>query len=272
MFTRYLLPRILQSASMPRDFACRTLRTTGLPESQVEELVEPGLRDLLALGLEIGYCARPGEVDVRLSARSSDAGGLIARAAAIVRRQVGRHVFEEGDRELEEVLLALLRERHQTLAVAESCTGGHLADRLTNVPGASDAFLGGWITYANESKRHCLGVRPESIAAHGAVSEIVAREMAEGARQESGADYALAITGIAGPTGGTREKPVGTVFIALATPTKTIVLNPRNPWDRVTFKHVTTQQALELLRRTLAAYPEIPEQRKSSADLGMSAI
>jgi len=110
---------------------------------------------------------------------------------------------------------------------------------------------GGLVTYSNDAKQSLLGVRPETLAAHGAVSEPTAREMAEGARQRSGADYAIAVTGIAGPTGGTPDKPVGTVFIALAAPVNTKVLKPTNPYDRETFKFVTSQQALEMLRRSL---------------------
>jgi nicotinamide-nucleotide amidase len=251
MFTQQLLPRILQLSPLPHPFVCGILRTTGLPESRVEELVEPAMARFAAQGLEIGYCARPGEVDIRLSARGTGAAEVLRHALDVARVQVTRHVFEEGDRELEEVVISLLRERQRTLAVAESCTGGHLADRLTNVPGASDVFLGGWVTYSNAAKQQCLGVSPDTLEAHGAVSEPVAREMAEGARHRSGADYAIAITGIAGPSGGTPEKPVGTAFIALAMEAKTVLLNPRNPWDRVTFKQATSQQALELLRNSL---------------------
>ena len=146
-----------------------------------------------------------------------------------------------------------MTERRQTLALAESCTGGFIAHRLTNVPGASAVFQCGLVTYSNVAKQAFLGVRAETLAAHGAVSEAVVREMAEGARRHSGTDYALAVTGIAGPTGGTPEKPVGTVFIALATAQQTVVLNPVNPYDRETFKYVTSQQALELLRRAMLA-------------------
>jgi nicotinamide-nucleotide amidase len=149
------------------------------------------------------------------------------------------------------VVVKLLAERKQTLVLAESCTGGYVANRITDVPGASAVFLAGLVTYSNEAKQNLLGVRAETLAAHGAVSEPTVREMAEGARKHLGADYAIAITGIAGPSGGTPEKPVGTVFIGLATAKHTFVLNPINRFDRPTFKQVTCQQALELLRRNL---------------------
>ncbi len=122
---------------------------------------------------------------------------------------------------------------------------------MTDVPGASAVFLGGLVTYSNAAKQNLLGVRAETLAQHGAVSEPAAREMAQGARARLGADYAIAITGIAGPSGGSEDKPVGTVFIALATARHTFVLNPINRFDRETFKQVTCQQALELLRRHL---------------------
>jgi len=144
-----------------------------------------------------------------------------------------------------------LTEQRRTLAVAESCTGGRLASRITDVPGASAVFLGGFLTYANALKERLVGVSAELLAAHGAVSEPVARAMAEGARARTGADFALAVTGIAGPGGGTPDKPVGTVFIALAAAEGTEVRQFLNAFDRETFKHMSSQQALELLRQRL---------------------
>jgi len=138
--------------------------------------------------------------------------------------------------------------------VAESCTGGHITNRLTNVPGASAVLLAGYVTYANEAKTQQLGVRPETLGSQGAVSEAVAREMAEGARRVSGADWAMAVTGIAGPGGGSLEKPVGTVFIAWAGPAGTTSVRQQNVFDRETFKYLTAQQAMfGLLRRIRAS-------------------
>jgi len=251
MFTQQVVPLLRAKFPLPTPFVCRTLKTTGIGESLVEDKIAGPLKPLVEAGLEIGYCARVGEVDVRLVATGRDAAEKVKAAEQIVRTSIGHHVFGTEDDELEAVIVRLLTERKQTIAVAESCTGGRIADRLTNVPGASAVFRCGLVTYSNEAKMTFLGVRQETLAAHGAVSEAVAREMAEGARQRSGADYALSVTGIAGPGGGTVEKPVGTVFIALASATRTVVLNPMNPYDRETFKLVTSQQALELLRRTL---------------------
>ncbi len=149
---------------------------------------------------------------------------------------------------LETQIVRLLVERKQTLALAESCTGGYIAHRITNVPGASAIFTGGLVTYSNAAKERFLGVRGETLEKHGAVSEPVAREMAEGARRACGTNYAVAVTGIAGPGGGTADKPVGTVFMALASPEETRVWRRFNPGERLAFKQATSDQALgELL-------------------------
>ena len=243
-----LLGRVLPAEGV---FVCRTLRATGIGESLVEEKVAPLLEPLVGTGLDLGYCARPGQVDVRMSGRGSGAAALVARAEALVRQALGRFVYGTDDEELEQTLVALLTEHRQTLAVAESCTGGCIAHRLTNVPGASAVLLAGLVTYSNAAKQKFLGVRAETLAEHGAVSEAVARQMAEGARRETGADYALSVTGIAGPGGGSAAKPVGTVFVGLAGNFPTVVEQYSNPWDRETFKQVTAQQAMDLLRRKM---------------------
>jgi nicotinamide-nucleotide amidase len=250
-FTTHVLPLLRKEFPLSTDFVCLTLRTTGIGESVVEEEIAPHLKPFLAAGMELGYCAHYGEVDVRLVARGAHARKTVADAEAIVRQQLGKYIFGVDDDQLNAVVVKLLIERKQTLTLAESCTGGYVANRITDVPGASAVFLSGLVTYSNEAKQNLLGVRAETLAQHGAVSEPTVREMAEGARQRLGADYAIAITGIAGPSGGTPEKPVGTVFIALTTPKHTFVLNPINRFDRPTFKQVTCQQALELLRRNL---------------------
>ncbi len=251
MFTDQVLPLLRKESPLDGAFVCRTIRTTGMGESVVEERIATVLQPLTAVGLELGYCAHYGEVDVRLVARGSGAEKLAAEAEALVRERLGSHVFGVQDDQLNATVVRLLTERKETLALAESCTGGYVANSITDVPGASAIFLGGLVTYSNEAKQTLLGVRPETLAQHGAVSGATAREMAEGARNRLGADYAIAITGIAGPSGGSDAKPVGTVFIALATSRHTFVLNPVNRYDRPTFKQVTCQQALELLRRNL---------------------
>jgi nicotinamide-nucleotide amidase len=251
MFTNQVVPLLEKLFPKPPKFACKVLKTTGVGESVVEEKVEPLLSELFSKGLEIGYCARVGEVDVRLVACGENASHLVEEAEKIIRHKMGSFVFSDANENLETVIVRLLTERNQTLALAESCTGGFISNRITNVPGASAVFLAGLATYANVAKRGFLGVNGETLSTHGAVSEAVAREMAEGARNRVGSDFALSVTGIAGPSGGTPEKPVGTVFIGLARNGPTIVKQFRNNYDRETFKFTTSQQALDLLRREL---------------------
>ncbi|HKP04406.1 MAG TPA: CinA family nicotinamide mononucleotide deamidase-related protein [Chthoniobacterales bacterium] len=226
----------------------QVLRIAGMGESLVEEAV--GEQLLKLPGLELGYCARPGEMDLRLIGPPS----VIAQARQIVTEKLGPSIFSTDGSNLETVVVKMLTEQNRTLALVESCTGGYLAHRLTNVPGASAVLLAGYVTYSNEAKTGAVGVNPALIAEHGAVSRQVATAMAEGARKKSSADFALATTGIAGPSGGSDEKPVGTVFIALAAPDQPTKIQKRFfPDDRPTFKELTAQAALEMLRRALIA-------------------
>lgn len=252
MFDHQVVPLIRPFQPNAGAFHCLTLRTCGIGESMVEERLAPQLPAFFARGLEIGYCARTGEVDVRLTALGTEGAAVVREAEAMVRETLGNHLYGSGDDLLEAVVLELARNRGATLAIAESCTGGFVAHRLTNVPGASSVLWGGWVVYDNLAKQRLLGVRPETLAEHGAVSEACARELAEGALATSKATHALALTGIAGPSGGTPDKPVGTVFLALASAdAPTLVRRQLNPFDRETFKYVASQQALEMLRRRL---------------------
>ena len=250
MFDDAVVP-LLKREFAAENFVCRTLRSTGIGESRVQEMIEAGLEEFVKRGLGVGYCARPGAVDVRLTASGSGAEPLVRYGGAVVQTILGDHIYGSDDDEIENVVVRLLKEHKKTVALAESCTGGGIANRITNVPGASAVFLGGVVSYANSAKETLLGVSPEILQQHGAVSEPVAREMALGARAEFSSDFAVAVTGIAGPDGGTPEKPVGTVFIALASAEGVEVERLLNPWDRVTFKDVTATQTLERLRRRL---------------------
>jgi len=190
-------------------------------------------------------------VDVRLTAGGVAAPELVRAGEAITRQVFGPAIFGQDDEEIGQVVVHRLLKLKQTLALAESCTGGNIANRVTDVPGASEIFLGGVVSYSHAAKEKFLGVRPETLAAYGAVSEAVAREMALGARAAFGADYALAVTGLAGPGGGTPTTPVGTVFIALATANGVEARKFLNVWDRLTFKEVTGTQALAWLLNEL---------------------
>lgn len=253
MFTDQVVPLLRREFPLEAPFVCRTLRTSGIAESLVQEKIQTPLTALVAAGLEVGYCARVGQVDIRLSAQQVEGEKMVREAEAIVRGIFKTEIYGVDDDEMETVVVGLLTRRKQTLAIAESCTGGGIAYRVTNVPGASAIFLGGFVAYSNEMKQKFLGVGAETLAAQGAVSEAVAREMAEGARSQTGADFALAVTGIAGPGGATKDKPVGTVFIALAAASGTVVEHRINSYERETFKQLTAQQALEMLRLRLVS-------------------
>jgi nicotinamide-nucleotide amidase len=246
MFEEQVLPLLRKHLSQQPGFHCRTFKVAGLAESIVEEKIAPALADLR--DIELGYCAKMGEIEVRIITSSA---ALADEPERRIRIALGEHIFGTGEDRLEEVVVKMLTTAHKTISVAESCTGGMIANRITNVSGSSAVFLNGWVTYSNASKVRDLGVSEQTLTKFGAVSEEVAREMAEGARQRSGSDFALSATGIAGPTGGTPEKPVGLVFIGLASPQRTIVQRHQFALDRETFKFFASQLALDLLRRQL---------------------
>lgn len=245
----YVLPKLRSVLPPSSQRERRIYRLTGIGESQVEERIGKKLEERGEF--EVGYCARPSEVDFRLVGPAD----ALAKVEPEIRAVLGEWIYSDGDT-LETAIVRLLRDKKLTLTVAESCTGGSLSGRITDVSGASETFLAGYITYANEAKENTLGVPADLLAAHGAVSEPVAAAMAEGARRVSGADFALSTTGIAGPGGGTESKPVGTVYIGLASAGyPTVVRRCYFPLDRITFKHMATSAALDLLRRQVLGLP-----------------
>ena len=245
MFRDHAMSILRSIVKEPPPVERRFYKIAVMGESVIEEKI--GKKILAIPGVELGYCARPGEVDVRII------GGRAAldQADQIICAELGDVIFTDSDKTLEEVLVKLLTEKKQTLAIAESCTGGLLANRITNVPGSSAVLLAGYVCYANEAKIDILGVDPKLIEQHGAVSEEVARAMAEGARQRARSTYALATTGVAGPDGGSEEKPVGTVYVALGNGQETKIRKLFFPSDRETFKQLVAQVAFEMLRRKL---------------------
>jgi competence/damage-inducible protein CinA-like protein len=245
MFQIYATP-IIRDLVGHSDLRALVFRTSGIGESAIQELVGADLDGVP--GVEVGYCASVGAVDLRIIGT----GSAVEQGAKIIQNRLQSYVVSADGKDLEEVVVELLTRRKETVAVAESCTGGALASRITNVSGSSMVFLEGNVTYSNEAKIHTLNVPEPLIERFGAVSEEVAAAMAEGARNRAGASYALATTGVAGPTGGTEAKPVGTVFIGVASATDaTKVEKLLYPTDRLTFKQVVTQRALDLLRRRL---------------------
>ncbi len=227
----------------------RTLKIAGMGESAVEEIIRPVYAAHPDHAITI--LASPGEILLQFTARGSreDAAGVLDRIEGDFRKALGLEIFGRDDETLEGVVGQLLRARGQTLALAESCTGGTLAGRLTDVAGSSDYFLGAAITYANAAKVDLVGVSPATLELHGAVSEETAREMALGARRRFGATIGVSITGIAGPSGGTPEKPVGTVHMALDAADGT--RHHRRfllPGERTMIRRWTTSAALSMVR------------------------
>ncbi|MCG0237876.1 MAG: competence/damage-inducible protein A [Firmicutes bacterium] len=220
MFTDHVVPYLTSRlGDRPLRLFSRILRFCGIGESALAELLGEDL--LTRSDPTVALYAKVGEVHLRLATKAAtpeEAEGRFAPVLAAIRERAGRYLYGTDATDLETAVGALLRERGETLALAESCTGGLVAQRITAVPGASAYFLAGYVTYSNEAKVEVLGVPREVLAAHGAVSEATVRAMATGARERSGATWAVSISGIAGPTGGTPEKPVGTVWIGLAGP------------------------------------------------------
>ena len=249
LMTDEVMPRLKARFSL-RQIVHRTLITAGLAESMLAEKIADW-ENALPPYLHLAYLPAPGVVRLRLSAYEVEGESVsheIDRQFAALQRIIPRYVLGFERATMQEIVHNLLTQRRQTLATAESCTGGSIAARFTAMPGASAYFLCGVVAYSNESKNNLLGVDPETIASRGAVSEEVARQMAEGARRITGADYAVATTGIAGPAGGTEQKPVGTVWMAVAGPHRTVTLLKQCGTDRGQVIDRASAFALALLR------------------------
>jgi nicotinamide-nucleotide amidase len=259
MFEATGLPLILEAFGWTgHELRNLTLRTAGLPEALVNER----LRDLFGGDprVELALLFTLGTVDVRMTLTEEDPAARDATAARwreIIGERLGReNIYGENDDTLAACVRRLLRERGQTVAVAESCTGGLLAGSLTDVPGASQYFVEGFVTYANAAKIARLGVAPELIARHGAVSPQVAEAMAEGARRAAMSDWAVSVTGVAGPDGGTPEKPVGLVWFGLARPGGEVsLLRHQFAGGRDEIRQRAVQAGLDLLRRGVLGLP-----------------
>jgi len=252
MFTRQCLPRLARI--VPRQ-VIRTLvlRVTGMPESDLDQLIAPVYRKYDNPVTTI--LAAAGDLQVHLRARCSTEGeamALLAEVGGPIELLLGDRIYSRNGQSLEEVVGDMLRERHNTLSVAESCTGGLLGERITSVPGSSAYFLGGFITYASRMKVEWLGVPEDIIAQSGAVSKETAEAMAVGARRRTGSTYALAVTGVAGPDAGGEKAPVGTTYVGLADAAGCQVLHRQFIGDRTRIRQFATQMALDMLRRRIA--------------------
>jgi nicotinamide-nucleotide amidase len=255
IFDDFILPEMIAQTKRAEVFESKMLKCFGAAESELDD----ALKDLYVnrLNIEnvrIGFRAHFPETFIKLSAwhkEGKKTRELIAVAEAKIRERIGKYVYgEEGDT-LESVVGKLLTKRKKTVAVAESCTGGLLANRMTNIPGSSTYFRGGVVSYHNDVKIQVLGVSPDTLKKFGAVSESCAREMAQGVRRISKTDFGIAITGIAGPEGGTSVKPVGTVHIALANQEGVKDKKFVFPQNREWFKLLASSIGLEMVRREL---------------------
>jgi nicotinamide-nucleotide amidase len=247
MFDDEVVPRIRELA--PNDSHQIRFRTFGLPESVVGEKLD-GIEATFP-GVTIGYRAHFPEIEVKVLARGPEravATELAERAAEEVRTRLGEVIYGSGEDTFAGIVGRALRTRGWTLAIAESCTGGLVGHLLTKEPGASDYLLLDAVTYANSAKQAVLGVDEDALRGHGAVSAEVATRMADGARRVSGADVALAITGIAGPTGGTETKPVGLVYIAVSCAKGTVVKEQVFPGERYWIQTLAAYAGLSMIR------------------------
>ena len=254
MLADEIVPKLKARLAGPsRVVRSRTVRTTGVAESSLPELLGPHARAVH--GLPLAYLPGQEGVDLRVTARdlsADEADQALTTAVSELRGRVTRYAYADGTVDLASVVLDLCAGRGLHIAVAESCTGGLLGARLTAISGSSAVVLGGVIAYSNEVKQQLLGVRAETLAEHGAVSEATAVEMAAGARRATGAEIGISITGIAGPDGGTLEKPVGLVWIAVNAADQLRTHGSRFIGDRAEIRFRATQAALDLVRRMVA--------------------
>ena len=251
LFEATCLPR-LERVSGGQRIRTRVYKIVGLPESEVDSRIAPLYRPFQDIATTI--LAAMGSIEVHLRARAATDREAEARLSELgdkIELALGDHVYSTKGESMEEVVGMYLVMRQKTVAVAESCTGGLLAERLTRISGSSTYFLGGVVSYSNDLKTRLAGVPADLIATHGAVSKPVAQAMAEGIRARSGASMGIGITGIAGPNGGTPEKPVGLVFISLADERGTQVREFNFPGSRERVRYWASQMALEMMRRRI---------------------
>ncbi len=248
-----VMPRLMSRFSLHANIH-RTMITSGIAESILAERIA-AWEEALPQHIKLAYLPAPNVVRLRLSTYDSEDEAAVRECIEELFKQlydiIPDNIVGFEDASVQQLVHQILTERGQTLAVAESCTGGTIASRFTAMPGSSAYFLAGVVSYSNESKRDVLGVDYDDIMRYGAVSEQVARQMAEGARRITGADYAISTTGIAGPAGGSVEKPVGTVWMAVATPERTIAMMRASGTDRGQIINRASAYAIEMLYKEL---------------------
>jgi nicotinamide-nucleotide amidase len=263
MFTDHVLPKLLERAGgvIVRR---RILRVSGMGESAIDEAIAPIYNTYKNVQTSILFSKS--EVEVHLSAKSTDEAKALAtldELANKITEKLGIAVFATNGETMEQVIAKLLTDRSETVSTAESCTGGLIARRLTELPGSSKYCMEGAVTYSNEAKIRTLNVSQETLDKFGAVSQETAEEMARGMRERADTDYAISVTGVAGPDGGSEDKPVGTVWFGLASRSKVKTIKLLFPGDRYLIRWRSSQAALDLLRRHLVKSNDIKTTKSS---------
>ncbi len=254
MVTDYIIPELQKRFNLPAIFH-KTVLTQGVPESEMAAMIEEW-ENTLPSNVKLAYLPQPGIVRLRLTASGENRDEpvkVVENEIVRLKEIIGEYIFGFDKDTIEEIVGDLLREKGKTVSTAESCTGGYIAHLITSIAGSSDYYKGSVVSYANEIKSKILNVSDEDLEKYGAVSEPVVRQMAEGVREKFGTDYALATSGIAGPAGGTDEKPVGTTWIALATPEKVTAKLYNFGEHRGRNIRRSALMALDMLRKELKA-------------------
>jgi nicotinamide-nucleotide amidase len=255
MMETQVIPKIRDTFSLPV-IVHRTFLTQGIGESMLSEMITDW-EDALPKHMKLAYLPSPGMVRLRISALGENelqVASEVQQQASSLYSLIGQHIYGEGDQTIEAILLEKLRKDKKTLSLAESCTGGNIAHLLTSIPGASDAFVGGAVVYTNTMKVDVFGVNPQTLTNYGVVSEEVVREMAHGAIQKFNSDYAIAVSGVAGPGADKDGNPVGSVWIAIAGKEFTNAKKFQFSTNRERNITMSSYAALNYLRKQLIAY------------------
>lgn len=260
MLTDSILTTISQQIGKTQQHQVKRLLTFGLGEAKLQQLISDQFADWPS-EVSLGYRAASPMLEVKLIIKDTSHRPLMNGCFQQLKTLLGNHILTEITHQpptMAELVLTLLKDKNQTITTAESCTGGLIASLITRIAGSSQAFEAGYVTYSNEIKHKAIGVKQQTLAQHGAVSEAVVREMALGAIQASGADYAIAVSGVAGPSGGSKEKPVGSVWIAWGTNENLKSRYFLIQGNREYFQNMVANRALDLIRRELLSSIETP--------------
>jgi len=264
MLDQQILPWLAHQYPQSDRVTIKRLQLFGIGESSIQQMVQEHIPEWPA-EIELGFRAGAPSLELKISCFSDQYESMRSDCEHAIRRLFADYIFAEGDVNLQQSMVELLRSRNKKIATAESCTGGLIASMLTEISGSSAVFEGGFVTYSNRMKQQMLGVSEESLTQHGAVSEQVVLEMAAGALRRSGADYAVAVSGVAGPDGGSDAKPVGTVWIAWGALDTLQACEFYMPRARTLFQVMVAATALDLVRREILGIQTQPRYFRERA-------